>query len=158
MHHKNHKNSTSNHNAPQHQKNPYPSAPAPQSQPKRSALSRFKERFQEKPATKEEVAQLGLNAKREVYKTQIQRAKSARPGRFDNLMGGGGGGYRQSSSRRGINNQGNSWLLGPPSSGGGFLSNDSGPSFSFITGQEPPRGRGKRQPESGFGKGIADLF
>jgi len=156
LHHRNHKNSTNNHNQPQHIKNQYPSAPAPQSQPKQSVLKRFRERFQEKPATAEEVKQLGLNAKRETYKTQIQRAKSSRPGRFDNLMGGGG---RQPSYRRGSKfaPQENSFLLGPPSSGGGFLSSGSEPSFSFITGVEPKKGRG-RQPESGLGKGLTDLF
>ena len=155
MHHKNHKNSTASHNSPQHIKNNFPTAPAPQSVPKRSVLSRFRERFKEKPATPEEVKQLGLNAKREVYKTQIQRAKSSRPGRFDNLMGGG-----QPSSRRGskYQPQQNSFLLGPPSSGGGFLSSGSEPSFSFITGVEPQRGRGKKPESSGLGKGLTDLF
>ena len=157
MHHKNHKHSSTNHNSPQHQKNQYPTTPAPQSPPKRSVISRFKERFQEKPATADEVKQLGLNAKREVYKTMIQKAKSSRPSRFDNLMGGGG---RQPSRRTRLTSQDNSFLFGSPSrsGGGGFMESDSGPSFSFITGVEPQRGRGKRQEQSGFGKGITDLF
>ena len=156
MHHKNHKNSTSNHNNPAHMKDQYPTSPAPQSGPKRSVLSRLKERFQEKPATAEEVKQLGLNAKREVYKTAIQKAKSARPSRFSGFGGGGSSGpsYRKSSR---FAPQENSFLFGPSNSGGGFLDSSAGPSFSFITGAEEKRGRGRKQ-ESGLGKGLTDLF
>lgn len=130
--------------------------PNPQRPPKRSVLSRFRERFQEKPATAEEVKQLGLNAKREIYKTQIQKAKSNRPSKW-----GGGGAFsssgRQPSYRRSskYSTEGESWALG----GGGpgsFLGADKTPSLNFITGQdERPRGR---KQESGFGKGLTDLF
>ena len=163
MHHKNHNNSTSNHGNPQHQKPNHTTyqygrndMPNPQRPPKRSVLSRFKERFQEKPATAEEVKQLGLNAKREVYKTAIQKAKSARPSRFSGFGGGGGSGpsYRRSSKYaqqdNGLFGGGNSgsWLMGP----------SEGPSLDFITGNDSKsRGRNKKQ-ESGFGKGLTDLF
>ena len=155
MHHKNHKNSTSNHNNPAHMKNQYPTTPAPQSGPKRSVLSRLKERFQEKPATESEVKQLGLNAKREVYKTAIQKAKSARPSRFSGFGGGSSGPSYRKSSR--LAPQENSFLFGPSNSGGGFLSSESTPSLSFITGVEEKKGRGRKQ-ESGLGKGLTDLF
>src|SRR5689334_24488415 len=94
MHHKNHRYSTSNHSNPQHMKqnNNIPTGPSPggASTPKKAnVLSRIRERFKEKPATKEEVEQLGLNAKREIYKTQISRAKSSRPSRFSFLESSG---------------------------------------------------------------------
>ena len=149
MHHKNFKNSTANHNNPAHHKPDFPSHPAPESAPRRSFLTKFRERFQEKPATPEEVKQLRLNAQREVAKTQIQRAKQARPSRLDNIMGGGGG-ARQAGRRQ--QDQGGSWLLGPQpkSSGGGFLDSSSSPNFSFITGVEPQKSRGKRQQQDSF--------
>lgn len=172
MHHKNFKNSTANHNNPQHQKDihyingekhtvyqgrhEYPSSPAPQSGPKRSVLSRFRERFQEKPATAEEVKQLGLNAKRESFKTQIARAKAARGSRLDRLTGSGG---RQPSYRRTSHySQQDSGLFGN-SGGGSFLDMGNGPSLDFITGgNSQARGRGKKQ-DSGFtGKGLSELF
>jgi len=149
LHHKNHKHSSSNHNNASHQKPDYPSNPVPQSAPKRSVLSRFKERFQEKPATEEEVKQLGLNAKREVYKTAIQKAKSARPSRFSAFSNG-------PSSGRGTRHQ-ESGLFGGGGSGSWLMDSNSGPSFGFITGAEPQKGRRSKQ-DSGFGKGLTDLF
>jgi len=157
LRHNQNKHSTANHGNSQHERNQYPTGPAPQSAPKRSVLSRFKERFKEKPATEEEVKQLGLNAKREVYKTAIQKAKSSRPSRFSGFGGGGNSGpsYRKSSK---FAPQENSFLFGPSKSqGGGFLDSGNEPNLSFITGVEPQRGRGKRQ-DSGFGKGLTDLF
>ena len=129
--------------------------PGPQRPPKRSVLSRIRGRFQEKPATAEEVKQLGLNAKREVYKTAIQKAKSARPSRFSGFGGGGNSGpsYRKSSKFA----QQDSGLFGGSNSGSWLMDSSSGPSFGFITGQEPQRGRRNKQ-ESGFGKGLSDLF
>ena len=158
LHHKNqNKHSTANHGIPQHEKQHFPSGPAPQTHRKTSVLSKIRERFQEKPATAEEVKQLGLNAKRETYKTAIYKAKSARPGRLDRITGGfgGGGGSRQSSSRRsrpqesGLfgDSNGPSWLMGP----------SQGPSLNFITGQEDRPRRGRKE-ESGFGKGLTDMF
>lgn len=158
MHHKNNRYSSSNHNNPQHQKPQYPTKPAPQSGPKKSVLNRIREKFQEKPATREEVQQLGLNAKREIYKTQIQKAKSSRPSKWDNIMGGGGG--RQPSYRRGSSRaapETGSWLLGSNNSGGGFLSSEKTPSLNFITGADDRPTRSRKQ-ESGFGKGLTDLF
>lgn len=46
---------------------------------KQGFLGKLKERIREPPATKEEVEQLGWNAKRETYKTQIAKAKQGRP-------------------------------------------------------------------------------
>ena len=143
------KHSTENIKNPQHERNQYPSHPAPQSAPKRSVLSRIRGRFEEKPATAEEVKQLGLNAKREVYKTAIAKAKSARPSRFSGFGGGS-----QSSGRR--SRQQESGLFGGGNSGSWLMGPSEGPSLSFITGQEP-KGRGKKQ-DSGFGKGLTDLF
>lgn len=148
MHHKNHKNSSSNHGNPQHQKPNYPSAPAPSSQ-KKSVLSRIRERFQEKPATKEEIAQLRLNTQREILKTQRQRAKAARPSRFGGISGSSGPSYRRSSPRAPRDS-------GMFSSGGqgSFLDFGSGPSLSFLTGNNSQgRSRGKRQPS-----GLEELF
>ena len=159
MHHRNHKNSSSNHSNPQHMqpKPQFPSSPAPQRTGK-SVLRRFTEKFKEQPATREEVQQLGLNAKREIYKTQIQKAKRARPSRF--TFGGGfqsaPPSYRRSSSR--APPQTGSWLLGEPSRMGDsfFSGGDSGPSLDFITGGSQ-KTRGKKQNQ-GFGQGLNDLF
>ena len=152
MHHKNNHHSTSNNNNPQHHKpsyptepNPggrygggYPTKPVPSSSRKPSVLSRIKDRFKEKPATKEEVEQLGLNAKREVYKTQIVKAKKARPSRFENIFGGGGqsgGGSRRSGGGRRSNNDSGSWVFGGNSSmGNDFFSGggEKGPSLDMF--------------------------
>lgn len=156
MHHNNHKNSTSNHNNPHHQKPSYPSGPAPQSAPKRSVLSRLRERFKEKPATAEEVKQLGLNAKREVYKTAIHKAKSARPGRLDRLSGGFGGGGQHSSRRS--SRQDNSGLFGGGSNNSWLMGPSEGPSLDFITGNDSRKAVRNRRQDSGFGKGLEDLF
>lgn len=167
MRHNQNKHSTANHGNSQHEQPKHMEAqygrndmPGPQRPPKRSVLSRLRGKFQEKPATSEEVAQLKLQAQRESYKTAIHKAKSARPGRLDRISGGFGGGgsgpsYRKSSKYA---PQDNSFLFGPSKAqGGGFLDSNNEPSFSFITGVEPQRGRGKKQ-ESGFGKGLTDLF
>lgn len=157
MHHKNHKHSTSNHNNPQHIKPEYPSKPAPQSGGKKSVLSRIRERFQEKPATAEEVRQLRLDAQREVYKTQKLSAKARRPSRFGSFGGSSGPSYRRGSSRAAP--QTGSWLLSENSRiGDNFLSGGgSGPSLDFITGANQKPSRGRKQ-ESGFGQGLSDLF
>lgn len=156
MHHKNHKNSTSNHSNPSHHKPAYPSAPAPSSE-RKSVLSRIRERFQEKPASKAEIDQLRLNTVREELKTRKQLAKSKRPSRF----GGFGGGERQPSYRRGSSRappESGSFLFSNPKSSGGFLDMGSGPSLDFITGaNSQSRGRGRKQ-DSGFGQGLSDLF
>jgi hypothetical protein len=143
LHHKNHKHSTANHNNPQHHQ-PVPSGPVPQRE-KGSFLKRFKEKFQEKPSTKEEVMQLGLNAKREVYRTQIQNAKSARGSKWDNLGGGFGGG----SSRSRRSNNGGDFLGG----GNSFFNSGPGPSLDFITGNNSRPTRGKQRPS-----GLEELF
>lgn len=153
-------NSTANGPSPHHMHYQYGrnDMPGPQRPPKRSVLSRFKEKFQEKEVTPEEVRKLGLKARAETYKTQIQRAKSSRPSRFDGIIGNSGG-----SRGRARQSEPAGWLFTDNSSqrqgsGGGGLFSDNGsePSFSFITGVEP-KGRGRKQ-ESGFGKGITDLF
>lgn len=130
----------------------------PQPGPKKNVLARLRERFKEKPATPEEVRQLGLNAKRETFKTQIKRAKEARGSRFSGF--GSGGSSRQSSYRRSskYSNDSQSWLF---SSGGAgnFLSEEKTPSLSFITGQDDsPRGRRKSESSGITGKGLSDLF
>ena len=150
MHHK-------NHNSPQHIKNNYPNSPAPQSVPKRSVLSRLRSRFQEKPATEAEVKQLGLDAKREVYKTMKAKAKAGRPSRFSGFGGGGSSGpsYRRSSKYA---QQDNSGLFGGGNGGSWLMGPSEGPSLDFITGNDSrSRGRGRKQ-DSGFGKGLSDMF
>lgn len=157
MHHKNHKNSTSNHNNPAHINNKFPTSPAPSSE-RKSVLSRFRERFQEKPASKAEIDQLRLNTVREELKTRKQLAKSRRPSRF----AGFGGGEPRPSYRRGNSRappQTGSWLLGEPSKMGDnfFSGGGEGPSLDFITGaNSKPARRGKQS--SGFGQGLSDLF
>ena len=164
LHHKNNNNhSTANHDNPQHQKPGHMhfqygknDLPNPQRPQKRSVLNRIRERFQEKPATPEEVRQLGLNAKRETYKTQIQKAKSSRPSRFDNIMGGGG---RQPSYRRGSKYAPQDSGLFGGGSAGSWLESGNGPSFDFITGGGQQRGRRSSSNDNGFtGKGLSDLF
>lgn len=127
--------------------------PNPQRPPKSSFISKVREKFKEKEPTHEEIQKLALQAKKETLKTQIARAKSSRPSRFSGFGGSGSSGSSGRRSRQqndsgffggGSNNS--SWLMGP----------SEGPSLSFITGQEP-RGRGKKQ-DSGFGKGLTDLF
>ena len=152
MHHKNHKNSTANHSNPSQHKPAYPSAPAPQSgTPKRSVLSRIRDRFQEKPATADEVKQLALDAKREQYKTLKAKAKAGRPSRFS----GFGGPPPSRRSSRSVSED--SGLFGGGGSGNWLLGEgNSGPSLSFITGEQK-QVRGRKQ-DSGFGKGLSDLF
>ena len=89
--------------------------------------------------------QLGLNAKRETYKTQIKRAKEARGSGFSGFGGGGGG--RRTSHRA----QNDSWMFGS-SSGGGFFDGSS-PSLDFITGGSSKPSRGRKQRS-----GLEDLF
>lgn len=130
--------------------------PGPQRPQKHSVLSRIRGRFQEKPATEEEVKQLGLNAKRETFKTQIQRAKSARPSRLDRLTGGSS---RQPSYRRTSHYaRQDSGLFGGGGGSSWLDSSDSGPSLDFITGaNSKPNRRGGG--DNGFtGKGLSDLF
>ena len=130
--------------------------PGPQRPQKRSVLNRIRERFQEKPATAEEVKQLHLNAKRETYKTQIQKAKSARGSKWDNIVGGGG---RQPSYRRGSRYAPQDSGLFGGGGGGSWLESGNGPSFDFITGGGQKQGRSRRSEDSGFtGKGLSDLF
>lgn len=147
MRHKKQNNihSTSNHNNAQHQK--YPTQPVPQ-KAKTSILAKIAGRFKEKPATPEEVRQLGLNAKRETYKTQIAKAKQARPSRLG-MFGGSEPAprYRQTSKY----NQEESFLFGGNKGGGGFLDMGSGPSLDFITG-----GGGKKP--KGYKSGLEEMF
>ena len=152
MHHKNqNKFSTNNHSNPQHEKPAYPSHPVPQSAPKRSAFSRFREKFQEKPATAEEVKQLGLDAKREYYKTLKAKAKAGRPSRFSGFGG------PPPSRRSGRSAPEDSGLFGGSGSGNWLLGEgNSGPSFGFITGEQK-QSRGRRK-DAGFGQGLSDLF
>lgn len=143
MHHKKNNNihSTDNHDNPQHQKPNYPSRPAPQKYGK-SVLTRIRERFKEKPVTPEELKELKMKAQKETYKTQIARAKNARPSRLDSIIGSGkSSGRRTSSDPLG----GGSWLLG----------SSEEPSLSFITGVDNRKSRTK---EPTIGKGLTDLF
>ena len=133
--------------------NNIPSGPAPggASTPKKSSvLSKIREKFKEKPATREEVEQLKLDAQRETYKTQKQLAKSKRPSRFAFLEGGG------SPSSRGRRSQETGSFLfgggGGKSNGGGLLDFGSGPSLGMFGGGEKPR-RGKQQKS-----GLEELF
>lgn len=126
--------------------------PNPQKPKGPSFISKIKGKFQEKPATPEEVRQLGLNAKRESYKTQIQKAKAARPSKFGNF----GGGFSGSPSRRTSHRvQQDSGLFG--GGGNSFLNFGEGPSLSFLTGQQTKTPRGKKQ-QSSFGQGLTDMF
>lgn len=131
-----------------------PKKPSPggaSTQKRSSVLTKIREKFKEKPATREEVEQLGLNAKREVYKTQIQRAKSSRPSKFDFL---GGEESRSRGSRR--NDNTGSFLFGGggKSNGGSFLDSNWSPSLSMFGGSsEKPTRRGKPQRS-----GLEDLF
>lgn len=126
--------------------------PNPQKPKGTSFISKIKGKLQEKPATPEEVRQLGLNAKRETFKTQIQKAKAARPSKFGNF----GGGFSSTPSRRTSHRvQQDSGLFG--GGGGSFLNFGEGPSLSFLTGDTGKQKRGKKQ-QSGFGQGISDLF
>lgn len=154
MHHKNHKNSSSNHSNPSHiqPKSQFPTSPAPQRTGK-SVLSRFREKFQEKPATAEEIQQLRLNTVREELKTRKVLAKNKRPSRFS--FGGGfqsaPPSYRKSSSRAPPSS--GSWLLSENSGmGDSFFSNQgSGPSLDFITGANSnQKGRRGKQEKSGL--------
>ena len=150
MHHKNHANSTANHNNPQHHKPS--STPPPQPPKKASVLNRIRERFKEKPATADEVKQLRLNAQRETYKTQIQKAKTSRPSRFSGF--GGGGQSRSPSYRRTSHYADNdSFLFGGGNRGSGFLDMGNGPSLDFITGNSSKSSRGKRQTS-----GLEEMF
>lgn len=152
MHHRNHRHSSANHNNPAHHKSDYPSSPALQSERKPSVISRIRERFREKPATAEEVKQLRLDAQREVYKTQKQKAKNARGSRFDRIGGSSGPSYRRSSPRY---QQQDSGLFGG-GGGGSFMDFGEGPSLSFLTGaSSKQRGRQKQQS---FGSGLTDFF
>lgn len=128
--------------------------PNPQRPQKSSLLSKIRGKFQEKPATPEEVRQLKLQAQKETYKTAIYKAKSARPGRLERISGGFGGGERQPSYRRSSpRGQEDSFLLGPSkSSGGSFLDFGSGPSLSMFGGGQQ-KGRGKQQKS-----GLEELF
>lgn len=129
--------------------------PNPQRPAKRSVLSRITERFKEKEVTPEELRSLKMKAQKETYKTQIQKAKSARPSRF----GGFGGGEPRPSYRRGSSRappESGSFLFGPSSRGGGFMDMGEGPSLDFITGANS-KSRGRKQ-SSGFGQGLTDLF
>lgn len=113
-------------------------------------LGKLRERLREPPATKEEVEQLGLNAKRETYKTQIVKAKQARPSKLANLVFGSPGQSQRSSSRmyRQPPREENSLL---------FSGNDSG----FGKGLDDMIGAGS-SPNSKKGKytksGIEDMF
>lgn len=156
MHHKNHKHSTSNHSNPAHYKtnNNIPTAPAPggASTPRKSNfLKTIAQKFKEKPATEDEVRQLGLNAKRETYKTQIQRAKSSRPSRFSGL---GVSESRQPSYRKSSRHaEDNSWLFNNQKSESSFLTkSDFGEGLSNMFGGGNQK-RGKNQKS-----GLEDLF
>ena len=148
MRHKKQNNihSTSNHNDPQHQK--YPTQPAPQNE-KRSVLTRIAQRFKEKPATQEEVKQLGLNAKREVYKTAIAKAKAGRPSRFSGFISSTPpSGYRRSREQ-----DSGSFLFGGSGKESSFLDFGSGPSLSFLTDGSEKKSRGKPQKS-----GLEEMF
>ena len=179
MHHKNHHNSTQNFNNPQHHKNNnrpeypsgpspggrygggYPTKPVPSTSRKPSVLSKIRDKFKEKPATKEQVAQLKLDAEREVYKTRKAVAKKARPSRFDFFSGGGssgGGGRRSSGGGRRVTRQdnGGSFLFSGDSSMGNdfFSGGGEGPSldmFKWDSGKKPKSKKNQRD-------GISDLF
>lgn len=127
--------------------------PNPQRPPKPSFISKVREKFKEKEPTREEIQKLALQAKKETLKTQIARAKSARPSRFS----GFGSGESRPSGRR-SRQQENSFLFGSPNQGSSFLDMGSGPSLDFITGNNSRQsGRGRKQ-DSGIGKGLSDMF
>ena len=152
MHHKNFKNSSANHNSPQHIKNNYPTKPVPQTE-KRSVLNRIRERFKEKPATPEEIQQLRLNTVREELKTRGQIAKSRRPSRFSGFMSESKPSGR---GRTGVRHQQEpSFLFGGGNKGSGgedFLGISKSPSLDFITGANS----GKKSKN--YKSGLEELF
>lgn len=129
--------------------------PQPQKQKGPSYLSRFREKFREKPATAEEIRQLKLNTQREEYKTRLRRAKQARPSRFGGLTGGGERqpSYRRSSRYRQQSDSGLFGGGGGSNFGGSFLDFGSGPSLSFLTGEGQRPRRSKNQKS-----GLEELF
>lgn len=164
MHHRNHNHSSANHNNAQHHKNNnnLPSMPSPggASTPKKSGvLASIRDRFKEKHATADEVAQLKLDAQREVYKTQKVNAKRSRPSRFENILGGGGsssGGGRSSRRSRMGSDGSDSFLFG----GGGksfgnsmFESSGESPSLNMFK-WDSGKQKGKKNQKSG----IDELF
>lgn len=159
MRHNQNKHSTANHNNPQHQKPEHMTyqygrndMPYPQKPRKTSLLRKVQERFKEKEPTPQELQKLAMQARKETLKTQIAKAKSARPSRFSMFSEQGSQpSYRKSSPRGQA--QESSWLLGPQKSTGSFLDMGSGPSLSMFGGTPPPKGRGKQQRS-----GIEDLF
>ena len=166
MHHKNNRFSTANHNNPQHYKanNNIPSMPSPggaSTQKRSSVLSKIRDKFKEKPATPQEVAQLKLDAQREVYKTQKVNAKRSRPSRFENIFGGGGGQPSGRSSRGSRRTSSEPSFLfgggGGESMGGGmFGSSGEGPSLDMFKWKTEKPKRQKNNQE--FGSGLKDLF
>ena len=167
MHHKkeNNKHSSSNFNNPQHQKNngKYPTGPAPggSSTPapqKASYLSRLREKFkkpEEKPATKEEVAQLRLNAQREqarfMHKNYVKKSKELK----------GSSGWSRlfsdsSSPSRGRRSTGSSDLgfFTTPNNNDMFGSGEGAMSM-FGAGPKTKGVRGKQPDEWG---GLKDMF
>ena len=160
---KNHKNSSSNHNLPQHEKNNgrYPSGPAPggASTPapqKASYLSRLREKLkrpEEKPATKEEVQQLRLNAQREQARYSIKNYTK----KSKELKGGGGWKAVFSSTptprgRGGTGSRDNSFFSS--NSQNDMFGSGEGALDMFGAGK-PQKVRGKQQDEWG---GLRDMF
>lgn len=132
-----------------------PTGPAPQAK-KSSFLGKLRDKIREPPATKEEVEQLGLNAKRETYKTQIARAKQSRPSRLDRLLSGGPaprGRIGRVSYPRG---EDNSFLMGGNPSGDSFLTSSSGGEglMDMVGAGHSSFKKGKKQQRSG----LEELF
>ena len=171
---KNHRNSSHNHNIPQHlkPKPDYPNRPAPgggNAEPKKSFLQNFKSKFQkppEPPATKEQVEQMKYNAERAKYgfteKFYKQKEKDLKKGHgfsalFSNTSpppsrGGGGGRGRRTATETGMD------IFG---SGGGssFFSSESGGNgvMDLFTDNQRPQPKGRRSgppPRSG----VEDMF
>lgn len=150
---------------PQHQKNngKYPTGPAPggSSTPapqKASYLSRLKEKFkkpEEKPATKEEVMQLRLNAQREqarfMHKSYVKKSKEL----------GGESGWRRlfsegpSPKGRGPTGSKDLGFFTTSNNNNDMFGSGEGAMNMFGAGPKPKVVRGKQTDEWG---GLKDMF
>lgn len=153
MHHHHHHFKSNQHNN-QPKKPDYPSKPAPETMKKSSFLSKIRDRVREPPATKEEVEQLGLNAKRETFKTQIAKAKQARPSKLGGLLYGSSapsGSRPRSYGKLPRQEESSSWLFGNNNSGSGFFdSGSSGKGLDEMIGMGGGSRKGKKNQRSGF--------
>lgn len=84
---------------PEKEELPYQPARGGANTPKRGIRARLREKFSEKPATREEIMQLELDTRREQLKSQKYNYKHQRPSAFARVMGSGNTGRPQVVSR-----------------------------------------------------------